>query len=364
MLYIKVQAHTKAFLFKDGAIKAILAQGRHFMNPFSDVKVDRSDERQCMILHPELEQIVKSGLLDGLADVVDLKDNERGLLWIDGRFNRILLPGLHAFWTQFHDVRVEVVDAAEPRFNHPELLTITKAPGADAALNVFEVEDRQACVYFKNGAFIDVLKPGFYAFWKNAAKLKFYRKDMRERALDVSGQDIMTADKVTLRLNAVLAFRVEDPLKAVTAAEDADLALYREVQLALRAAVGARELDALLTQKDELIGELEGALRRKAAEYGVALLSIGIRDVILPGDMRELLNRVTEAKKAAEANLIARREETAAVRSQHNTAKMLEGNPVLMRMRELEVLEKIAATSKLNIVLGEKGLTDQILNLV
>jgi regulator of protease activity HflC (stomatin/prohibitin superfamily) len=80
--------------------------------------------------------------------------------------------------------------------------------------------------------------------------------------------------------------------------------------------------------------------------------------------MKELLNRVTEAKKAAEANLIARREETAAMRSQANTAKLLVENPTLMRLRELEVLEKIASAGKLNIVVGEKGLTDTVVNLL
>ena len=79
--------------------------------------------------------------------------------------------------------------------------------------------------------------------------------------------------------------------------------------------------------------------------------------MILPGDMKDLMNKVTEAKKAAEANLITRREETAALRSQANTAKLLADNPTLMRLRELEVLEKIVAGGGLNVVLGEKGLS-------
>ena len=96
---------------------------------------------------------------------------------------------------------------------------------------------------------------------------------------------------------------------------------------------------------------------------------MGIRDVILPGEMKDLMNKVTEAKKAAEANLIARREETAAMRSQANTAKLLADNPTLMRLRELEVLEKVAANSKLNIllgdrVLGDRGLTDRVVNVL
>ncbi|MEM9369012.1 MAG: hypothetical protein AAGD07_23740 [Planctomycetota bacterium] len=76
------------------------------------------------------------------------------------------------------------------------------------------------------------------------------------------------------------------------------------------------------------------------------------------------MNKVTEAKKAAEANLIARREETAAIRSQANTAKLLADNPTLMRLRELEVLQTIATSGNMSIVLGEKGLADRVVNLL
>jgi regulator of protease activity HflC (stomatin/prohibitin superfamily) len=90
---------------------------------------------------------------------------------------------------------------------------------------------------------------------------------------------------------------------------------------------------------------------------------------ILPGEMKDLMNKVTEAKKAAQANLIVRREETAAMRSQANTTKLLADSPTLMRLRELEVLKKVAANSKLNILLGDVspgklGLTDRVLNVL
>jgi regulator of protease activity HflC (stomatin/prohibitin superfamily) len=141
-------------------------------------------------------------------------------------------------------------------------------------------------------------------------------------------------------------------------------ALYRETQLVLRAVVGARELDAFLTEKDAVATEVEESVRRRAGELGLEIASVGIRDVILPGDMKDLMNKVTEARKAAEANLIVRREETAAIRSQANTARLLAESPTLMRLRELEVLERVAAAGKLNIVVGEKGLTDKVINLI
>jgi len=119
-----------------------------------------------------------------------------------------------------------------------------------------------------------------------------------------------------------------------------------------------------LTGKDDVAQELEQQVREQATVLGLEVRSVGIKDVILPGEMKDLMNRVTEAKKAAEANLISRREETAAMRSQANTAKLLADNPTLMRLRELEVLEKIASAGKMNIVLGEKGLADKVMNLL
>jgi regulator of protease activity HflC (stomatin/prohibitin superfamily) len=188
--------------------------------------------------------------------------------------------------------------------------------------------------------------------------------DLREQVLDVAGQEIMTADKVTLRLNAVVAFKVVDPLLAMTVTENHVQALYREAQLALRACVGTRDLDALLGDKDDVARAIDADIRDRIAPFGLRLASFGIRDVILPGDMKDLLNKVTEARKAAEADLITRREETAAMRSQANTARILDSNPTLMRLRELEVLEKVAEKARLNVVLGEQGLTDRVVKLL
>jgi len=188
--------------------------------------------------------------------------------------------------------------------------------------------------------------------------------DLREQLIDITGQDVMTADKVTLRMNASFGYQVIDAEKMAQTVEDIQQALYRETQLALRNVVGHRELEQFLSDKNEISAEAEQMLKSRAESFGVKVLSFGIRDVILPGEMKELLNKVTEAKKAAEANLIVRREETAAMRSQVNTAKLLENNPTLMRLRELEVLEKIVESGKLQIIVGEKGLADRVVNLL
>ena len=97
---------------------------------------------------------------------------------------------------------------------------------------------------------------------------------------------------------------------------------------------------------------------------GVALRSVGVKDVILPGEMKTILNQVVEAEKRAQANLIQRREETAAMRSLLNTARLMEGNPVLMRLKELETLEKVTEKiDKLTVFGGLDGVLKDVVRI-
>jgi regulator of protease activity HflC (stomatin/prohibitin superfamily) len=362
---IKIHTHEVGLYFHDGEFRGLLDEGRHwFFDPFGRVKVETVSLRAPWFSHEKLDVIVKSGVLEGRALVLDLKDHERALIWIDDRFSHVVPAGLYVYWTAFRKVKAEVVDARNVRFTHDDLAVIAKSQMADRVLESTTVPAGHAGVHFRDGNYIETLPPGRYAFWKNIAEVKVITVDMRALNLDVAGQEIMTADKVTLRLNALVTYRVADARASVSVTDNATQALYRETQLVLRALVGARELDSFLTDKDGVATELETGLRRRMSASGLEIVTVGIRDIILPGDMKDLLNKVTEAKKAAEANLIVRREETAAMRSQANTAKLLQDNPTLMRLRELEALEKIAAHGKLNVVLGDKGLTDRVVNVL
>lgn len=361
----KIRSYEAGLLFRDGEFHGLLGAGTHwYFDPLGEVRVDVVSLRDPWLVHEKLDLIVKSGVLEGRAIVLDLHDDERALAWVEGRFSHVLPPGLYAYWTGQKEVRVEIVDAGRARCEHPDLKTVARSPMANRVLDVCTVGRERVGVLFLDGRFVETLPPGLYAFWKGAADARVVEVDVRETLVDIGGQDVMTADKVTLRLNAVVTYRIADARTAVTRTEDVKQALYRDAQLVLRAVLGARDLDLFLTEKDAVAKEIEAGLRPRAEELGVELASVGIRDVILPGEMKELMNKVTEARKAAEANLIARREETAAMRSQANTARLLADNPTLMRLRELEVLEKVAANGKLNIVVGEKGLADRVVNLL
>ena len=362
---VKIHSYEIGLYFRDGEFQGLLSAGRYWLfDPLWNVRVDVVSQRAPWLVHDKLDVIVKSGALAGRAEVVDLKDYQRALVWIDGRFSHVLPPGLYAYWTGVKDVRVEVVDARQVRFRHDDFKIIVRSPHVAQVLDLCTVERNSVGVSFRDGEYAESLPPGEYAFWRNVATSKVVAVDLREQTIDVAGQEIMTADKVTLRMNAVVIYRIVDAQRAVTVSDGAAQSLYREAQLALRAVVGTRDLDTFLTEKDAVTNAFEEAVRRRAGELGLEIVSVGVRDVILPGEMKDLMNKVMEAKKAAEANLIVRREETAAMRSQANTAKLLADNPTLMRLRELEVLEKVATSGKLNVVLGEKGLADRVVNLL
>ncbi len=367
MRRFKVRKEERGLLFRDGSFERVLAPGVHWLvDPLRQARVDVASVREVFLKSAALDVIARSGALGREAEVLDLRDDERALVFVDGRFEAVLKPGLHVVWTVFRKVDVERLDARASggRLEHPKLSAILGSPTAALALDVLNVEAGQSGLVFRDGRLDATLGPGTYAFWKGIGRVKLQSVDRRERVLDLSGQEIMTSDKVTLRLNAVVTYRVADPVKAVTSTGDLEQSLYREAQLALRAVIGTRDLDALLADRDGASGTLASLVRERAAAFGLEVVTLGIRDVVLPGEMKDLFNKVTEAKKAAEATLITRREETAAMRSQANTARLLEGNPMLMRLRELEALEKVAGKAKLSVVLGEKGLTDQVVRLV
>lgn len=213
------------------------------------------------------------------------------------------------------------------------------------------IEAYEMGLKFRDGRLVGVLEPGRYRVAWLFAKERIQRVDMRLRTLVLAAQEMMTLDKVTLRLTALVSMRVKDPAAAVLKVDSYESQLYGDVQLALRESVGSSDLEALLSQKARLGASILEPLRAKADGYGVEVVEIGVRDVVLPGEMKAILNQVMEARKKAEAANIARREEVAATRSLANTAQMLEKNPTLMRLKELEALERIVGGAN-SVVIG------------
>jgi regulator of protease activity HflC (stomatin/prohibitin superfamily) len=370
LMKIRIRKHERGLWFRHGDFRVLLEPGVHRF-PLR-LLFPRRDELSVVSTlstrfeHPLLDSMLQQPHVRDALHVVDLTDVERALVWKDERLAYILGPGRHAFWKQPYRLYVETFHMQNGgfRFDHPRLPVVLQHPDAEKHLQPIHIVAGRQVVLYRDGAIVDRLGEGQHAFWKGAGSIWWVVVDLREQVADVAGQEIITADKVTLRVNLLVTWQVTDAVRAVSSVGDYAQALYREAQLALRAAVGGRQLDALLADKESVGGEVRAALSSRVAEFGVSVRSVGLRDIILPGDMKTLLNQVIAAQKEAEANLIRRREETASVRSQANTAKLLAESPHLARLKELELLKDVLAGTKATFVFGDSDLAGQLRTLV
>jgi regulator of protease activity HflC (stomatin/prohibitin superfamily) len=359
---IHIREHERGLRFREGDLAGVLAPGTSWVLDPRD-RVEVVDATQSKFEHPRLGVLVRHAPLAAELTVVDLSDAERAIVRRDGRVAWVLGPGLHAFWKSPARIEADRHDARTLRLEHDRIDAVLAAAGAAQWLAEIPVPPDHEVLVYRDGRLAHRVTEGRFVHWKGAGRVMFHLADRREQVADVAGQEILTQDKVTLRVNLVVAFRIADPVRATETVSDAAQTLYRDAQLALRAAVGTRPLDALLADKESVGGEVRNVLAARARDYGTEVRSVGLRDVILPGDMKTILNQVVAAQKEAEANLVRRREETAAARSQANTARLLAENPVLVRLRELEALEKILAGAKATFVLGPQDIATQIRTL-
>lgn len=280
--------------------------------------------------------------------VADLSEIEVGALYMDGILLEILPPSTRRlYWrveddltlvrmnTQQVQVQTEVMNAVlQPRRKGA-------VKGRDAILTV-QVPAWHVGVLKIDGETQALLPPGLTAYWKINHLVEAEVVDTRLQVLEVSGQEILTKDKVNLRINLAANWRYSDVLLAFSQLTKPIDHLYRELQFALREAVGTRTLDELLEDKQVIDDVVSEQVKSRMLPFGMEIASLGVKDIVLPGDMKNILAQLVEAEKSAQANVIRRREETAATRSLLNTAKVMENNPVALRLKELETLERVA----------------------
>lgn len=203
------------------------------------------------------------------------------------------------------------------------------------------VYDYESALLYREGRFVSLLKPGRYRFlWNDEVKVE--KVSLRIVSEVLNGQEILTSDKVAVRLSLIAKYVVKDPVLAVNTVESYSDQLYQDLQLALRSAIAARDTERILEARNELSDELKATVAPQAWEYGVELKKVGIRDIVLPGRVRDVFMQEVEADRAGRAELIKARHEVAAARARANTAKILTENPAVMRLQEMEALVKLA----------------------
>ena len=362
---IVIADNERAMVFRDRQLVSILGTGVHYITDFlSRVKVNVFD-----VTDPEVKNIQIRTLIQAKAELceqyfteVSTTENELALIYVDGRFSTVVAPQTQKyFWNTAAKMQAKILDVAEKIEVSQEIMTLLAKSMTASVLSkgmvVREIMNKQVGLLFIDGQFERVLKAGKYGFWNFNKSIVIEVVETRAQSMEISGQEILTKDKVSLRVNLSASFKVTDAKAAVSELSDFKQFLYTELQLALRKTIGSQTLDALLTDKESIDVFVNRKVAKKVAQFGLSLLDVGVKDIILPGEMKTILNQVVEAEKAAKANIIKRREETAATRSLLNTAKLMDESATLRRLKELETLEKIAdKVESLTVFGGMEGI--------
>jgi regulator of protease activity HflC (stomatin/prohibitin superfamily) len=355
------------WLYK-GEVQGILGPGEHALkNRDGSMRIERLKLAQ-LVFGSVYEQAALEKLPDDVARCLTLirtGDNEIAVIERDGILNTVLAPGTKlVLWTDAGPWKSELIDIGSSARVEARLLKRLIKAGRTQLVTMVEVDEGKTALVNIDGQFADRLGPGIYGYWNAGRKISAKLIDLTRQSLDVTGQEVLTRDRVTLRVNIAAEYRVADPVLAVSSVKDFADALYRALQYAFRKTLGALTLDQILETKVTVDAEAATKVRADMAAIGVEVLEISLKDVILPGEMREILNKVVAVQKEAEANVIRRREETNATRSLLNTAKVMAENPVMLRLKELEALEAIAGkVDKLTVFNGTSGLMNDLVKL-
>lgn len=337
---IKIKAYQVGLVFENRKLITVLQEGNFWL--FGNKEVVIYEMNQVFVSNIELDILLQNEVLASLLEVIEVTDNEIVLYFVNGIFKEVLTTGRYAFWKGY--TKNEFIKADLSKVNITEKISVVllETVKLRAFIRKFQILNYEKGLLFVNGIFVKELTAGTYYFWNNSITVEVKNVDIRQQQMEISGQELLTKDKAGLRINFFVRYQVIDAIKALVNNKEFDKQLYILMQLTLRAFVGGLTLDELLSKKDTIALAILDDVSSKITDLGLVVSDAGIRDVILPGDMKEIMNQVLVAEKKAQANSIMRREETAAMRSMLNTAKLMDENEMLWKLKEMEYVEKIA----------------------
>ena len=378
---VTVAENQRVLMLKSQQLADVLLPGKHKMWDFkNELEFITFDINQLFFSEKNADRLYRnSETLRNHISHWKLSSSEVGLLYVDNLLQGIVAPGEHIYaWKDTGELRLDTLSIDDNLSVDEELLFLINRAGANSASRLIRssrtvaikpiadvaVAKEHVGLLYVNGKFVRRLQAGQHAFWQFNHTIEVKAFDCRTQMLEISGQEILSKDRVSLRINLSANIKVLDPELAACSVDKVEDYVYKTLQLALREAVGTKSLDDILLDKLYVNETVKQLVSGQLDDIGISLVNVGVKDIILPGEMKAILNQVVEAQKAAEANVIKRREETSATRSLHNTAKVMENNPTLMRLKELEALEKVSdKIGNLTVYGGLEGLMNGVVKI-
>ena len=216
----------------------------------------------------------------------------------------------------------------------------------------FLVPEGYAGLLYYKGKFVEVLLAGQHIRW--GRKFTLGVSDLRKTSLVVAGQEILSADNVSLKVSLLVTYQVNDPAKAAHETQNWQGDLHNAAQVALRKVVGSVAVEALLSQRLDVGAQLVALVQPEATKIGITVHAVEVRDVMLPAELKRAFADVLKARQEGQAALERARGESASLRNLANAARVLEGNPALMNLR---LMQSLTAAQKAGntLVLGMPG---------
>ncbi len=358
MQRVRINKGFAGLVSKYGDYNRILSPGLHWL--WFGEQLYTYDKSKVYPVASDMNLLLEDPEFQAQTEMIEITDNELVLIFEKGNLKRILEPGRYFYWKGWSDFETIKIDLGKVEITEPVDRSLLQKTALLRHVRFFEVKSYEEGLLFVDEKFVKKLPKGTYYFWKNPTPVEVLKADMRQLQLEVSGQEILTADKAVLRVNFYVHYRITDIKRALMDNKNYQNQLYILVQLALREYIGTKTLDELLESKEVISTYIEKALAEKVNKLGIEILDSGMKDIILPGDVKEIMNQVLIAQKQAQANTIRRREENASTRNLLNAAKLMEENEMLFKLKEMEYVEKIADKINTISLSGGNQILDQL----
>ena len=347
---IIINENQRGLLFKNGRYERLLEPGKYaFILKNVNVKI-MNLIHEFKLADYHLNTFLRDNRLVEQLEIIDIPDENIALHYINGKYANCLTSGRYAFWRVFDNHEFRMINIQDPVVSDEIPRFVFDYLPSKLFTKVVVAEYQKARLYYDK-RFIKLLNEGTYYFWNNGTKIDVGIVDTRLLQMEIVGQEMLTMDKVALRINFVCHYKITNYIKIFTEIDNYVDQLHVTVQLLLREYIGGYRLDELLENKDRIADYVFQKLKEKEEKFYVNFFDAGVKDIILPGEIRAIMNTVLIAEKKAQANVIARREEVASTRSLLNTAKLMDENQTLYKLKELEHIEKICENVG-NITIG------------